>query len=58
MADNLLDLRLAASYAWSTGDRNHKVAVSVANVMDRISITRDEYLTDGRNIQASYTLKY
>jgi len=58
MADNLLDLRLAASYSWSTGDRNHKVALSVANAMDRISITRDEYLTDGRNIQASYTLKY
>jgi hypothetical protein len=58
MADNLLDLRLSASYGWQSEERSHKVAVSVANVMDRISITRDEYLTEGRNVQASYTLKY
>ena len=58
MADNLLDLRLAASYSWMTDERSHKVALSVANATDRISITRDEYLTEGRNLQASYTLRY
>ena len=58
MADNLLDLRLAASYSWMTDERSHKVAISVANALDRISVTRDEYLTEGRNLQASYTLRY
>jgi len=57
-SDNLLDLRLSASYGWKTEERSHKVAVSVANAFDRIAVTRDEYLTEGRNIQASYTLKY
>ena len=25
---------------------------------DRISVTREEYLTEGRNLQASYKLRY
>jgi hypothetical protein len=41
-----------------TDERSHKVAISVANALDRISVTRDEYLTEGRNLQASYTLRY
>lgn len=28
------------------------------SALDRISVTRDEYLTEGRNLQASYTLRY
>jgi hypothetical protein len=57
-SDNFSDLRLSASYGWKTDERSHKIALSVANAMDRIAVTRDEYLTEGRNVQASYRLNY
>ena len=57
-SDNMLDLRLSASYSWKAGDKRHKVAVSMSNALDRIAITRGEYLTQGRNIQGSYNLRY
>lgn len=56
--DNMLNLKLNASYSWKGEDRTHKVAISMDNVMDRISVTKSFYQTEGRNVQASYTLKY
>ncbi len=57
-ADNLLDLKLFASYSWMADERDHKIVLSASNVLDRISVSRDGYLTDGRNLQASYTLSF
>ena len=56
--DEIRNLRLAASYNWKTGERSHKLAVSVSNALSQKGIRLGGYLIEGRNIQASYTVKY